>query len=58
MKNLSYTELDDNYINVFAKGFNLTTGHSEKDKLQFIAQVESTIEDMKDINIEKKNKIR
>ena len=48
--NLSDKTLTTNEKKVLAKGLNFALDHSEKDKLQFIAQVETAVEDIKNVN--------
>ena len=48
--NLSDKTLTINEKKVLAKGLNFALDHSEKDKLQFIAQVETAVEDIKNVN--------
>ena len=58
VKNLSSRNLDTVENQVLSKGLNFAMNHSPKDILQFIAQVEPAIEDLKDTTIQEKSRIR
>lgn len=58
VKNISDRTLDDQEMQVLSKGLNFATDHTDQDVLQFIAQIEPIIEDIKNINSEEKSTIR
>ena len=55
---VSDRQLNNQEMKVLAKGLNFVTGHSWNGKLQFVASVETAIENIKDVSVEEKHQIR
>ena len=58
VKNLSSRHLDENETRVLSKGLNYATDYTNKDVLQFIAQIEPVIEDIRDITTDERGQLR
>ena len=54
VKNLSSKELSDDQSSVLSKGLNFASDHSRKDTFQFIANVETALQNLRNVsNVEK-----
>lgn len=58
VKNYSQKELDDDELQVLAKGLNFAMNHTKKDVLNFVAAVETGISDIRDITQNEKIALR
>ena len=58
VKNLSNRILTRDETKVLAKGLNYATDHKKKDVLQFVAQIEPVIEEIRDISPQERNTVR
>ena len=58
VKNLSNRILTRDETKVLAKGLNYATDHKKNDVLQFVAQIEPVIEEIRDISPQERNTVR